>query len=103
MDKIDIVTNYVKLVNYLNKNQLVQANAMTQRMEGQLKDELSGIEDPSTNPLFEVMRYVKQVHQMIIVGNRGKALEISNLIRNSLKDKAETNEAINEIKQTLGE
>ena len=102
MDKIEIVTNYVKLANFLSKNQLVQANAVTQRMENQLKDDF-GDNDPSVHPLFEVYKLIKQTQQQITLGNTSRAVEITNRIRVSLQDKPETKEAIKEVKETLGD
>ena len=102
MDKIEIVTNYVKLANYLNKNQLVQANALTQRMENQIRDDFED-KPPEAHPFFEVYKLVKQVQQRIVLGDRNRAIEITSQMRVSLQDRPEIKETMNEVKQSLGE
>jgi hypothetical protein len=100
MDKIEIVTSYVKLANYLNKNQLVQAHAMTQRMDAQFKDAFNEEgKEPDTHPLFEVYRLAVQIQQMIVLGNRDYAIQLCSQMRLALRDK----QALQEIKQILGD
>lgn len=103
MGELEIVTTYVKLANYLTKNQLIQANAMTQRMENLLKDEF-GENDPATHPLCGVLRITKKIQQQIVLGNTEKALIMATEeMRTELQKTQDLDITIREVRQSLGD
>jgi len=79
MDKVELITQYVRLVNFLTQNQLVQANAILQRMENMILSEFRKTpeKDPSEHPFFSSFKVIKVLQQVVIQGRTADALKVS--------------------------
>jgi len=92
MESEEFAVDVCRLNNFLVNNQLVQANAIAQRLESILQANIitSNSIDPEKNESFSLFRRVHMTRTYILAGNKDDALKLVREIASSLpKEKTE--------------
>lgn len=92
MESEEFAVDVCRLNNFLVNNQLVQANAIAQRLESILQANIitSNSIEPEKNESFSLFRKVHMTRTYILAGNKDDALKLVREIASSLpKEKTE--------------
>jgi len=92
MESEEFAVDVCRLNNFLVNNQLVQANAIAQRLESILQANIitSNSIEPEKNESFSLFRKVHMTRTYILAGNKDDALKLVHELASSLpKEKTE--------------
>jgi hypothetical protein len=92
MESEEFAVDVCRLNNFLVNNQLVQANAIAQRLESILQANIitSNSIEPEKNASFSLFRKVHMTRTYILAGNKDDALKLVRELASSLpKEKTE--------------
>lgn len=86
MESEEFAVDVCRLNNFLVNNQLVQANAIAQRLESILQANIitSNSIEPEKNESFSLFRRVHMTRTYILAGNKDDALKLVREIASSL-------------------
>ena len=78
MEREEFAVDVCRLNNFLLNNQLVQANAIAQRLESALQADVmtSNSVDPEKNESFLLFRKVHMTRTYILAGNKDEAIKL---------------------------